>query len=495
MLERYCDALVIGTELSGLITAAFLARRGLTVHVLNPNPFHDTENLSDPYPVTNLHSKLLRSILGRLNIPDVDIQALSQKLSPLQLIYPDKRIDISSNPLTYYEELEREFPDDYDNLKPFLEKLSQYKHQIDVQDLYNTAHPQGFMERRRFAKFVKMSTLHYTLNDIDAPSQNSVLGNFLDAQLNLILPHRNNPVFAFQMADLLNPSDGEILSMQGGQNALKKLFIERIQHHEGAYRPDAKIEKLLYKNGIFEGATLAGSDGTILSRYVIWNTQIEKLLPYLPSLFRFRKIRKFAKSLKPKAYWHTCFFEVPTELLPPPMHNNLLILNGTNMIGIDYLYVQLKRKSDFTTIAVNYLLDKSQMEADFEFFNELHDNIMKKLWDLIPFSESKLNLTFPLMSKKEDEDTLFPMKENDFEIFKQQALMHPVFETNHKNFTDLFPLDYKTPSPNFLLTAPEILGHFGFEAKFMLGLNVTDLIWADVEKEKKRAMKLEQRIA
>ena len=97
--------------------------------------------------------------------------------------------------------------------------------------------------------------------------------------------------------------------------------------------------------------------------------------------------------------------------------------------------------------------------------------------------------------EEEPEGTLFPLRDNDFEIFRETAREHPVYSLQPKSFTDLFPLSFKTAAPNLFVTAPEILGSLGYEGKYMLGLKVTDLIWQDVEKEKRRAMKLERRIA
>src|SRR5687768_8043397 len=136
MIERYCDALIIGTELPGLITAAFLARRGLTVHVIDLGPF-DSLSSSDPFCVAHLHSRLLRSILGRLNVPENDINYLSGTDSPLQVIFPEKRIDISPNPITFYEELEREFPRHFEEIKLFYENLSHIKHRIETKHFYS----------------------------------------------------------------------------------------------------------------------------------------------------------------------------------------------------------------------------------------------------------------------------------------------------------------------------------------------------------------------
>ena len=499
MLERYCDALIIGTELSGLITAAFLARRGLTVHVLDLDPYAQNDKEPDPFCVAHLHSKLLRSILGRLNVPEGDIQFLSATESPLQIIFPKKRIEISSNPVTFYEELEREFPDQNEKIKVFYETLARIKHQVESQQLYSLILPTSFRERRKLMRFVKENKLDQKLTALGLPiDDNATLKNFIMAQLKMVTyAHMESP-FAFQVAELLNPSEGEIYSIKGGHHYLKKLFIDRTSHHEGAYRPDAKIEKLLFRDGIFEGVQLSGFDGNVLARYVIWNTSLKRLNHYLPPLFRFRKLRKKIQNLKPYLHWFTAYFDVPREFIPPPMRENLVIIDDPNqdLKGTNFLSVQIQEASSvLARFAVSYLFPPDSLEAENESFFSIHQRIREILLKLLPFADDKLSYAFPLAPNQESEETLFPLKENDFEIFKQTARSHPVFRLEAKSFTDLFQISYKTPSPNFYLTAPEILGSMGYEGKFMLGLKVTDLIWQDVEKEKKRAMKLERRIA
>ncbi len=499
MLERFCDALVIGTEISGLITAAFLARRGLTVHVLDPDPYFDNKKEPDPFCVAHLQSKLLRSILGRLNVPENDIQFLAENHSPLQIIFPNKRIDVSANPLTFYEELEREFPLHHEKLKLFYENLVTIKHRVDTQEFYSLMLPHGFSERRQFKKFIKANDLESRLKDLDLPiKEEKTLKNFLMSQIKLLTYAHNETPFSFQVADLLNPSEGEVLSIRGGHHYLKKLFLSRIEHHEGAYRPEAKIEKLLYRNGIFEGANLSGIEGNILARYVIWNTHLKRLGDYLPQLFRFRKLRKAILRLEPSANWFTAHFEMPRAFIPTPMHDNLIIINNPNgdLKEGNYLYVQKRDEgADATRLSVSYLLPTDDLEKPDSEFTNLHEDILQTLKNFIPFCADKIKLVFPLTIPESDEGTLFPLKENDFEIFRQTAREHPIYELQTKEFADLFPISYKTPAPNFFLTAPEILASMGYEGKYMLGLKVTDIIWKDVEKEKKHAMKTEKRIA
>jgi len=500
MLERYCDALIIGTEISGLITASFLARRGLSVHVLDLNPYAQNEKEPDPFCVAHLHSKLLRSILGRLNIPENDIQHLSHTSdSPLQIIFSKKRIDISANPVTFYEELEREFPAQHNELKLFYESLANIKHQVEAQALYSLIIPTSFRERRQLMKFVKSHGLDQRLGELGISiDKNSSLKSFIMAQLKLVTyTHMESP-FAFQVAELLNPSEGEILSVQGGHQYLKKLFLERVNHHEGAYRPESKIEELLYKNGIFEGAKLAGLEGNILSRYIIWNTDLKRLTDYLPKQFRYRKLKKIIRNLNPSAHWFTSHYLLPKKFIPKPMKKNLIIIEDPDkdLFETNFLYVQVKDKNQETTkLSVSYLLKPEALKADDSYFSPIHQKILETLRFIIPFADHHLTHFFPTTQKVKNEETLFPLGDDDFEIFKQTARAHPIYFQKAKSFVDLFPISYKTPAPNLYLTSSEILGSMGYEGKFMLGLKITDLIWNDVEKEKKHAMKLERRIA
>lgn len=498
MLEHYCDVLIIGTDLSGLITGAFLARRGLTVHVLEVNPFADNEKEPDPFCVAHLHSRLLRSILGRLNIPEGEIQKLSNLDSPLQIIFPKKRIDVCANPIIFYEELEREFPDHLEGLKLFYENLVHIKHQVEAEHLYSHILPHSFRERRKLAKFVKTHRLDQRLKDLGLPlDSQEELKKFIMAQLKLVTYSHAESPFALQVAELLNPIEGEILSIKGGHHYLKKLFLDRIEHHEGAYRRHSQVAELLYRNGIFVGAKLNGQEGNILSRYVIWNTQLKRLADYLPKLFRFRGLKKAIKKLEPKAYWFSSHFSLPAHFIPPPMKENLILIQDPKkqLDQTNFLYVQLQPGTKETRLTVSYLLDNLALTAEEDYFNPIHQKILDLLHGIIPFSNGELKPLFPLPATQYQEDTLFPMKENDFEIFKQAATEHPVYSHQVKSFTDLFPISYKTAAPNLYLTAPEILNTMGYEGKYMLGLKVTDTIWEDVEKAKKHAMRQEKRIA
>jgi hypothetical protein len=121
--------------------------------------------------------------------------------------------------------------------------------------------------------------------------------------------------------------------------------------------------------------------------------------------------------------------------------------------------------------------------------------IRERLIELLPFSDTSLTQVFPLAQPTQDLTTLFPLEENDFEIFRHRVRENGISHNSAKNFMDQFPLHYQTAAPNFLITHPRVFGAFGLESKLILGLKITDIIWQEVDKSKKRAMKSERRIA
>ncbi len=90
---------------------------------------------------------------------------------------------------------------------------------------------------------------------------------------------------------------------------------------------------------------------------------------------------------------------------------------------------------------------------------------------------------------------LLPSSDDDFNIFIDSATKHPLYAVESQDVLDLFHYSYKTPAPNFYLSHPSVYANLGIESSLLLGLKITDLVWQEVEKVKKRAMKDERRIA
>lgn len=500
MLEKFCDILVIGNELPGLVTSAFLARRGLSVQVIETDLYTEHAKLPDPVCLCNTQSKLLRSILGRLNIPEMTIQNFLKEESTLQVIFRDSRIDVQNNPLHFFEEIEREFPKEEALIKKFYEEQVRSRHQIDVSDLFQRLIPHGWKERRNFKKFIKAQNLNEKNSLFKLLTKNSPkVGQFLHAQHILAFNHFFQNPFNYQISELFNLGDGEIFSVHQGIAALKRMLKDRIVHYDGSLRKKHQIRKLLFRNGVFEGVELDDADGNILCKYLIWNMSPLKLAPLLPKKWRFFKLRNQCKKFKHPFCWFTARFEVLSDFIPEPMKENVIFIDDPKkeLVNDNFLYIQLK-KSKFekmATVDVNFLLPTSSLNEDENYFAPYFTAIREKITFLMPFSESSLKLKFPLKSADEPTDTLFPLNDNDFDIFKHNATHLGVGTIDEGNFLNLIKMNYKTTAPNFYITHPHIFSGFGLDSKLILGLKVTDLIWHEVEKVKRRAMRSERRIA
>ncbi|MBF0103873.1 MAG: hypothetical protein HQM16_00985 [Deltaproteobacteria bacterium] len=498
MLEKYCDILVIGNELPGLVTAAFLARRGLSVQVVDSDLFLDHPKMPDPVCLTNIHSKLLRSILGRLNCPEITIQNFLNRDAILQFIFPHHRIDICNDPLNYYEEIEREFGRFKNKMRFFYEEQTKLRHQTDTNELFQKLIPSSWKERRQFKKFVEEQSLDNKSADFnELTSLSPRIKSFLKAQYLLAYQQVSAEPFACQISELLNPGDGEIFGVYPGVNVLKNILKDRITQYDGFVKKKIQISELLFRNGIVEGIQL--DDRCILSKYVIWNSSLLKLAELLPQKLRFRRLKKICQKSSFDFHWFTTRFSVDKKFIPHPMKSNVVLINDSHkeLVDDNFLYLQIldKKNDPRCLINVNFLLPPSALNEEEDFFIPYIDSFKKQLVQLLPFCEKSLSLEFPTKNLNQPLDTLFPLNENDFEIFKHSARQNGVAVQAEEKFTELFDLHYKTKAPNFYISHPKIFTSFGLESKLVLGLKITDLIWQEVEKDKKRAMKSERRIA
>lgn len=500
MLEKYCDILVIGTELPGLVTAAFLARRGLSVQVIDSDLFAGHPKAPDPVCLTNKQSRLLRSILGRLNVPEMSIQNFLSADATLQVIFPKNRIDVLNNPLTYFEEIEREFPSHFDAIKIFYENQAKLRHKTDVSEFFQLLLPSGWRERRSFKKFIQQQNLNDRSQDYQKLLKlTEAIACYFTVQFLVAYQLFADRPFAYQIAELFNPGDGEIFSVHAGVQALKKILKDRIVHYDGAVREKIQVNRLLFRNGVFEGAELDAAHGSVLSKYVIWNGPFYRLSELLPRKWRFRKLRKAGKRHDFDFHWFTARYTVDTLFIPDPMHANVLVVRepGRELVGDNFLYLQVRRSrmKPRSNIDVHFLLPGSALKEEPAFFESYFSSIKEQLVALIPFCEKSLKREFPIENNEQPADTLFPLQEDDFQIFKHSARMHGVSTQTERSFLNLFKHHYKTPAPNLYVSHPSIFRGFGLESKLILGLKITDLIWQEVEKIKKRAMKTERRIA
>ncbi|MFO1464780.1 MAG: hypothetical protein U1F66_13515 [bacterium] len=499
MAEQYSDILILGTDLAGLITGAFLAKRGLAVTVLNFDKDVALEKKNiQPNLITHLESRLFKSILGRLSILDHELNIVSRLEVPYQVVLPRHRIDVFRDRERLYRELRREFPQDFENVKSFYETMDHFDATLDAEKLQELILPRGLRARWRFKKFVKETGLDQRVSDYVARlGADREVRSFLEGQLKLLSKTHSEDPFTYQVAKSLSNENCVLFEVKGGIGHLKKIFLEKIEAFGGRVKNEAPVEKVLFEKRKVKGVQLGGFEGMIGCRYLLWNDEIRGLKDFLPKGWRTRGLIKRIDAVTPRHYHFSIQYQLDPEVIPVGMRENLLLigdpegeLSGANYLHLNIYHPAQNDPQGMAFLTVSYLLPAEKLHEPASYFNDLHGDITRRLKKLMPFSEGKIRLHFPLEQRQsENPELLFSMEKSDFEIFRENATANPVYEVHPKDFGGLFPISHRTPYKNLLLTSPEILAALGFEGKFLLGLKTIDVIWNEVEVGRKKAIK------
>jgi len=499
MSEKYSDLLIVGTDLAGLVTGAFLAKRGMAVTVLNFDKDVALEKKNiQPNLITHLESRLFKSILGRLSILDHELNIIRKLEVPYQVVLPKHRIDIYRDREKFYRELRREFPGDYEGLKAFYENMDHFEATLDSEALQELILPDGIKKRWKFSKFIKGTGLNHRVSEFTDPlGHDGTVRAFLESQLKLLSQtHSENP-FTYQIAKSISNDNCLLFEVRGGIGHLKKLFLDKIEAFSGKVKNEVQIESFQFEKRRLKSIKLGGFEGVIGCRYALWNDELKGMTRYFPKNLWTRRLIKRIESISPHYYHFSIQYQLAPEIIPVGMRENLLYIGDPEkeLNGANFLHLNLYRPAENEPegqayLTVSYLLDADKLKESTDFFTGLHEQITQRLQKLMPFSEGRMQLKFPLPDRApEEEGVLFTLEKGDFEIFRENAMANPIYELVPQNFTDLFPIHNRTLFKNLFITSPELLASLGFEGKFLLGLKTIDLIWNEFEASQKKAIR------
>ncbi len=504
MSEKFCDILIVGCELSGLIAGVFLAKRGLSVMVLNTD--HDVgiqkQNIQ-PNLISHLDSRLFKTILGRLSIADSELGIVNRYDTPFQVVFPDHRIDVTVNRDKFYKELTREFPQNADAIRSFYSSLDELDRALDNDSFQDFILPRGIIPHFKFKQFIKENHLDLTITDwINTLNLDPKIASFMEAQIKFLSNLHCEVPFSYPLAKLLANQNSVLFDVKGGIGQLKKLFLSKIEAFNGKVKNDVQIDNILIERRKVQGIKLGGFEGMIACKYLLWNQSSSGLEQWLPKSIFSKFLLRRIKKTKPKFARFSIQYEVHSDVIPVGMKSNVLYVKdpqkpllGPNFLHLHFYYpTELQENSPIKTLIVTYLLPHEALQQDDIIFDSIHAEITERLQELMPFSQGKIELKFPKDDAQPSDELLFPLEESDYETFKHNAAQNPIYDVTAAKFQELFPFPHRTLYKNLILTGPEILAALGFEGEFLLGLKTTDYVWGNFEKVKKKGIK-QRRIA
>jgi phytoene dehydrogenase-like protein len=319
----YFDAVVCGTDLAGLVTAALLGRRGMRVLVCGldraPATFQaGGYTLSrEPGLLPPPEVEAVARVLRELNYVQI-VRRRAPALHPaFQLVLPQHRLDFGPAE-TLARELPREFPGEAAAITGALTRLQETSALLDPllgSDL--TLPPDGFWERREVSRVENQ--LPPATTDLLAPlppyhpvragltALAALTSGFAPVDLNAVVQAR-----AFDLARR------GTFRLEGGLTALRALFLDRIGTSSGEVRDKLTPVELILKRGKVAGLRVSPRDETIGLDHLVWAGPLSGLMQLCGDKAS-RKLRDMAIGVRPACYRYTLCLLVRPEALPAGM--------------------------------------------------------------------------------------------------------------------------------------------------------------------------------
>ncbi len=460
MSLNFCDLLVLGSDLSGVIAATLLAKRGMNVLLLDD----EEETERNPNLATGLETRAFKSLLSKLMISESRIQVLQENKIACQMILPRHRIDLPPSHDLLLKEIAREFPGEREIFQEFLQEVEALREKI-LDPLLGFLPLIGRKETRLFHKWVKEIPDEKVIALWEKFSPE--FQGFCRIFLRFLSRGPLMEPLTLQLVLYFSPENATTFTIRGGARELKSLFFERLDYFGGLIHPMAGDEfEILAKGREIRGVKLNRYSHPTRCRYLLGNLNLQSFYHHLPqNLWSFWVKRKIREVPATEAE-HLVQFEVEREALPGPMKENLAIVQDPTapLTGLNYLELNVTPvgKGEQALLSVSYRYPPSGNPPLYE---EIHREIEGRLKRLIPFSSPRM--VFPLPG---EEGSLFP-ETGEFPLFMKRALKKRVYPST------LFPRPVTTPFKNGFLLGPNILEPLGMEGKLLSALKGVELIW------------------
>jgi phytoene dehydrogenase-like protein len=338
MDTNFYDVIVCGSELSGLVAAALLARRGLRVLLLG----HDADRPAfeaggvtlsrAPALLPPLESQPVARVLTELNCVQI-IRRRAPVLAPgFQVVLPRHRFDVTADREPdrgaglFRREIAREFPGDAEAIEAAVERLTTTSAVLDpllASEL--TLPPDGFWERREVARLE--SLLPKPGTDLLAPlPAGHPVRAAVAAPAALSASFSPSDVGAAAEARAFDLARRGLHRLEGGYAALHAFLLEKIETFSGERREKVVPVEIVQRRGRAAGIRVRPRDETIGCEHLIWAGPTARMLALCPDKPS-RKGREGPGGLRTTCYRYGVAMLVDPDALPEGMASRVFLID------------------------------------------------------------------------------------------------------------------------------------------------------------------------
>jgi hypothetical protein len=327
---NYFDVVVYGSELTGLIAASLLGRRGLRVllcghDVVPPTYAAGPYTLArEPGTLPPPDSEPVARILRELGHSQIVRRRAPQVQPSLQFVFPHQRIEFSSSADAVMAELVREFPEENATIEPILARLRATSAILDPllgSDM--TLPPQGFWERRDVSRV--QAQLPQPDADLLAPlaaghpmragiaALGTLTSGFAPSDLGSLVQARAYDVARRGFHRLSSEAD------------VRSLFFDKLSTFSGEIRDGIVPTEFVWRRGNLSGLRVRPRNETIGFGALLWAGSAASLVTFAGSEAP-RRLREIASSIRPACYRYTLCLLVRPEALPEGMGARVIVV-------------------------------------------------------------------------------------------------------------------------------------------------------------------------
>lgn len=391
--KNFYDAVLIGLDLHALLAGALLAKRGSRVLLVGQGRPWPSYMLGDvrvpraPFALTAASSPASARVFSEIALRPLVQRRTSALRSPLQVIMPGHRFELTRAHDRLSRELAREFPDARrfaDALLPALQANDQRLDALFARDLMWP--PQRYFERREFTRATRDEPLAPRASGVspalagEHPFARALAGatSFLGVELDDYGPRALRALAARLDAAELG---------EGGLSGLFELLLDSIRTHNGALRLSERVDALTIKHDKLESLHLAPSDEEVGCHFLLWGLPVAQLASLLPDRSRLDPL--FEETGEPVVRHQRYTLNVQLRgALPEAMGRDVLLFApSTRAHSSEPLWIEAQRATheERALLTIEALLPAESSDERAQRLASQRERVLAALDELSPF--------------------------------------------------------------------------------------------------------------
>ena len=402
MDTNFYDVVVCGGELTGLVTAALLGRRGFRVLLIGGEADRPTFEAAGhvlsrgPALLPPVGAPNVARVLQDLNCIQI-VKRRAPALAPaLQLAMPHHRFDVGSDAEALGRELAREFPGERAAIEAGLARVSATSALLDpLLATEITRPPHGFWERREVGRLESLLPrgtdllaplpVHHPMRAVvTAPA----------ALAGAVAPHELSRTIVGQARSFELARQG-LCRFEGGYGALHALFREKLETFSGECREKVVPVEIVMRRGRAAGVRVHPRDETIGCENLVWAGSAASLYAVCAEKPP-RRGPTGAPGLHVEGYRYTVALLLEPEALPEGMGERVFLIHdpARPLVEENALAITVgqpaPRQPDQIPMWVECVVPAPPVDAGPGYLRALRGRVVERLETLLPFFRQHL---------------------------------------------------------------------------------------------------------